>query len=281
MTRYRNSLLIGAIVIFGVLGVLYYPPFPFPSCKPLDYSKGYARITFHDPLLDKEVPDVSLFIQFLENGSTYQEVRSGEQFYVNDRSYFFALKEGYWNVSHVVYASEKMTPSLSSPPSCEAPEQCVNSSFALYKICPKDYVQIRISSIDAMRGNYTSRDIPEGYHAITFECRILGEYYNSSVWGIWTHVPSVFIPKGAYADVYDVPVQALWIGWNGSIADYAIEGDPAGMLNVYAMERWNSTLFPTFWRTMEITIRGHFSSITNAWLYYGLIDAGNNLQIPF
>jgi len=280
MGRQEKSkyVLVSLFVFVGVILMLYtdFPNYT-TNCDPLDFSQGYAIINFQDPS-GVLVPDVALLIQHMNN-TNYMNVTSGALFYVPTQSYWFGMKEGYWNTSGVVRASQRLTICPIIQPPCPEPDLLCNSTYQIYETCPKDAVQVHIIAINGTRGNFSSASIPEGYQRITLAYNITGGYATRSAWGISAYIPTKFVPSLSYAANYSVTVQALWIGWNGSVTDYKVGGsDP---LSAYDVGIYNSTICPPLFGSGEIELEGCFARLKNAVFYFGLLDDVTREVIPF
>lgn len=241
---------------------------PTPPAPPPEYAEGYAIIQFQDPLNEVIVTEVDLYIQF-RNGTNYLNTTSGTTFYVPEASWFFAVKAGYWNLTGSVYAQG------------DAPGDAHIQTYSLTQIAPKNNVQFLISAIDGVYGTYSSSEIPDGYHTILISYSITGDWCYNSSWGDSSWVPDMFIPIGSYADQYNISITGLWIGWNGSITDYSLGGSPVGYYLVYDVGVCNSTHFYGIAFSGQLQVSGVFSNISNATIYFGLLDDTNNLVIHF
>jgi hypothetical protein len=269
------GIIVAFICIF--LGILYFTGFLGaifqPTAPPEEYAKGYATINFFDPYTQEYVEDVDLYIQFL-NGTNYLNTTAGQSFYVPDASYFFAIKPTYWNLSGAVLAQGSTS------------TEAYNQTISIYKIPPKGNVEVSIICIDNVYGTYTSADIPDGYHTLTFAYRITEPWYSTGAWGVASYIPPLFIPEDAtYAKLYGVYTFGLWIAWqatgDGGIVDYSLAGSPVGVNTIFDIGSYNSTFMYTWHFSGIWEISGNFKGIIGGMFYIGLIDDIDTLAINF
>lgn len=251
-------------IYFGWFGAIYQLEAP-----PEEYSTGYAILNFRDPYSGEMVTDVDCHIYFFSNETELFQVSSGTPFYVPEACYFFAMKPGYWNASGSIYAQGT------------TPAEAYNQTYNLFKIPPKNYINFSIIAIDGVYGSYSSADIPDGTHTILFTYSIGGIWRNQSAWGVTAYVPPSLIPSGSYAEAYGVYLQTLWIGWNGSVTNYQLQNAPVDVYRVFDVGIYNTTFIYAFHYSGQFSITAEFKNISNASLYFGLLDDVYSYTIPF
>ena len=284
----EKKFLLGILLaIFCVPLSLFVGTLP-PPCPPPDMQKGYAMITFRDPFQNTPIEDVPLYIYFV-NGTHYLNTTSGTTFYVPEACYFYAVKEGYWEVSGPVWAngqeqviSQSVSLANIFPYPCPTPSEPELTEVAMVKRCPRECVRINITAIDGVEGNYSSNEIPDGYHNLTLTYLIAGEYYNTSAWGCYAYLPPVLIPNGSYAEKYRIPWRSLWIAWEGGISDYYISYGNSQLwhYDTYPLETLNSTPLSPLALSGSLLIKAYFYNISTVYLYYGLVDDTTYSMIP-